>query len=133
MNRQMIAGLALLLCGSAANAADEEGSYNNPEAFSCPAVLQAIGDERAARARQQAPAPDTNYSVNYERIWNWVSGWLTAYNYLTPDTYRLVTPSAFTVWVEDFCRQNPSQNTAYVLAEYARLNNDKRVRKAPQR
>ena len=72
------------------------------------------------------------YSVNYQRIWHWVSGWLTAYNYLTRDTYSLVTPSAFMVWVEDFCRQNPSQNTSYVLAEYARLNNDKRVRKAPQ-
>jgi hypothetical protein len=31
MNRQMIAGLALLLCGSAANAADEEGYYKQFE------------------------------------------------------------------------------------------------------
>ena len=43
----------------------------------------------------------------------------------------LVKPDGFMVWVEDFCRQNPSQKTAYVLAEYARLNNDKRVRKRP--
>jgi hypothetical protein len=66
MNRQMIAGLALLLCGSAANAADEEGYYNNPEAFSCPEVLQAIGTsaQPAPGSKPQPPAHCTASTIS---------------------------------------------------------------------
>ena len=132
-NRLKTAGLALVLCGGAAHASDDDGRYSTHNAFGCPKVIQAIGDESAARAKQQSPDPDTSYNVNYQRVTNWVSGWLTAYNALTPDTYRLADMPTFMVWVEDFCRQNPSANLAGAIDSYAVANHPRRQRKGPAR
>lgn len=55
----------------------------------------------------------------------YVSGWLTGYNYLTPNTYNIIAKGGVDdvmVWMDDYCAKNLKKNVEAGLLDYTSAN-----------
>ena len=110
------------LCAAPAMAADEKGLYQTLHYISC----EAYAKDRTEPVNTGMNAVDMIY----------VSGWLSGYNYLTPNTYDIIPNhdiGTVMAWLDNFCKDNPKSNIEIALL---RLTDDlypKRVQvyKAP--
>jgi hypothetical protein len=107
------------LMGSQAVAADANGSYSVLGSSSCGAFLKALADK----------------SVQNVRDYAWIAGYMTAYNLLTPNTYKILgssdLPSA-ELWIKNYCEKNPLDDMAGALEVLMIELYPKRAIKAPK-
>jgi hypothetical protein len=97
MNRILLAALLyMVMCE--AWPVDATGNYSSVDATSC-------GDYINARRNTDG--------VFYAQITFWVSGYLTAYNTLSSDTYDILGSTdhkSAMLWLENYCKENPLKN-----------------------
>jgi hypothetical protein len=96
-----------LASSSPLKAADRAGLYQSHHFVSC---LQ-YSEDRKLPAHVGRNAADELF----------VSGWLTAFNYLTPDTYDIVPAhdiSGVMQWLDGYCRANPARGIESGLLQF---------------
>ena len=89
------------LMGSQAVARDANGAYRTVGMRSCAEFLQDLQAD------------------SWQRIVNrgWLGGYITAYNYFTPNTYQILGNSGLLgaeLWAKNFCEKNPLKDMADV-------------------
>lgn len=94
-----LSALAFTGLAAPARAADSKGLYQTLFYISCESYLQ----DRKEPAGTGRNAVDQIY----------VSGWLSAYNYLTPNTYDILpnhNVASALQWMDKFCADNPKKS-----------------------
>lgn len=97
--KRLILAAALLAAMPGARARDAAGSFETLGARSCATYMR---DKQAQGWAYNADAA-------------WVTGYLTAYNALTPDTSNILGEtdvSAALLWLESYCKVHPSSGLA---------------------
>lgn len=113
MNKKLLLQLCLCLAFAAgsispANASDERGLYQALNYISCAQYEQ----DRKLPLHTGRNAADEIY----------LSGWLTAYNYLTPSTYDIVPNHDIMKvmeWLDGYCKANPTKGIEAGLLQFA--------------
>ena len=93
------ASAAMTMCSNGVMAADDQGLYQTLHFISCEAYVK----DRKEPVNTGMNAVDTIY----------VSGWLSGYNYLTPNTYDIIPNHNINMvmsWLDNFCKNNPQKN-----------------------
>jgi hypothetical protein len=124
--------LALSLYGSDANAASASGGYFVLTTYVCVEFVNAYSAEKAVRSVQGAS--DQNiYTVHYNAMFHYVSGWLSSYNATAQDTYNIVPGgiSGAMLWLDNYCTKNPLKNLDDGLRELVTEAYPSRQQKAP--
>jgi len=101
-------------------AADEHGLYQTSHFISC---------ENYAKNRK---SPGGNTLNSLDAIY--VSGWISSYNFLTPNTYDIIpNQNMDTVmkWLDDFCKSNPKLNIEIGLIKLTDDLYPQRIQLAP--
>lgn len=102
--------IAMILCSAAtamptvAFAADAEGAYSSQRPASCRELVYEL------RSRDRTPV-----LIN---IRNWISGYITAYNRQTAETFDILGIADFEAAmhsVENFCKARPLENLAAAM------------------
>ena len=115
------------------SAADKNGAYSilrMDGVVSCADVVLAADGENTRRA--QKPNSDQNkaYTESWRIVSSYVLGYLTAYNLLSPDTYDVAGHGELagtTLWLTNYCRQNPTTDFADALQDFTLSNFPKRT------
>ena len=97
--KRLIVAATLLAAMPCAWARDTAGSFETVGARSCAAFLQ---DKRA-------------HGWAYDADTAWVTGYVTAYNALTPDTSNILGDtdvSSAMLWLQNYCKANPDSGLA---------------------
>jgi hypothetical protein len=108
-------GALLLVCmlgGNARAGASSDGRYFALAGVSCAAFVNLYWAEIAARNANHHVGGDLNFTNDFIAARYYVTGWLSAYNMLTPDTFNIVpngTEGAI-FWLNNFCTKNPLKN-----------------------
>jgi hypothetical protein len=115
--REMVAGLlfGFAQCGGA-DAATSDGKFYSYTLFHCADVVSSYSAEMSARAANYGKS-DVFYNYTYGKIYHYVSGWLTAYNALTPDTYNVV-PSGMEgvmLYLDNDCMKHPLNDVDFAV------------------
>lgn len=90
---------ALVVSGAAAKAADSKGLYQTLYYVSCATYVQ------------DRKEPENTGKNAVDKIY--VSGWLSGYNYLTPNTYDILPNHNVDIvlqWLDQFCAKSPTQS-----------------------
>jgi hypothetical protein len=93
--RSLLLGMIGIVIGSDQSFAIDGGratTFNPIAAGTCGAFIEVVGDERAARGRDRTPEPDGAYTDFYLLTYEWLKGFLTAYNVQTPNNKINVLP-----------------------------------------
>jgi hypothetical protein len=75
-----------------------------------------------------------NIGGKLSHIITWMSGYITHYNFITPDTYDIVVNTDFQsiyLWLDNYCRDNPLDNLAYAMNALTAELYPNRTRTAP--
>lgn len=100
--RMLLLFAALALVGAEVNAADMDRKYWKQGGFTCGKFVE---------DRQR---PDTRQRFT-EVMMAWLAGYVTAYNYVVPDTTNILGGSDLNsaiLWIENYCRARPLKDTA---------------------
>ena len=103
--------LATAYINQPARAADSKGLYQTLNYISC---LQ-YTDDRKLPLHTGRNAADEIY----------ISGWLSAYNYLMPNTYDVVPGHDITrvmTWMDAFCKSKPDKSVEAALVQFTSEN-----------
>ena len=98
--------VVFLGCGSA-HASDEKGLYQTLNFISCPQYAE---DRKVPLHSGRNAADEIS-----------LSGWLSAYNYLVPNTYDIVPAHDIMKvleWMDKFCKENPTKNVESGLLQF---------------
>ena len=93
---------------TSARAADDKGLYQTLNYISCAQYTE----DRKLPLHTGRNAADEIY----------VSGWLSAYNYLTPNTYDIVPEHDIVKvleWIDTFCKANPDKSAEAALLQFS--------------
>ena len=93
---------------TSARAADDKGLYQTLNYISCAQYVE----DRKLPLHTGRNAADEIY----------VSGWLSAYNYLTPNTYDIVPEHDIMKvleWIDTFCKANPDKSAEAALLQFS--------------
>ncbi len=108
------------------NAADIDGKYSitvSKQHSSCGQYVAARDEGRRGNHRQE-----NIFSV-------WISGYRTAYNAQTPDTWEIAGQTdteSMLLWLENYCKRNPLESFAGAMDLLTNELHPKRIRKAPE-
>ena len=119
--------LVFALCGNARAGGSSTGNYYSFDPFSCADFVSAYSAEAAARNANRGGT--TAFLV----IKYYVAGWLTAYNWLTPDTYNIVPGGldGAALWLNNYCTKNPLKTLERGLHELVAEAYPSRQQNAP--
>ena len=124
--------LALSLYGSDANAASASGGYFVLTTYVCVEFVNAYSADKAVRSVQGAS--DQNiYTVHYNAMFHYVSGWLSSYN-VTAQIPIILFPVGSAVrrcGGDNHCTKNPLKNLDDGLRELVTEAYPSRQQKAP--
>jgi hypothetical protein len=70
----------------------------------------------------------------YDAFKYYIMGYLTAYNSLTPDTYRISGIDQFSdvlKWLDDYCQKQPVHSFDQAINDYATGHHDTRLDRPP--
>jgi hypothetical protein len=111
--------LILLICVSfAAHAGDKKGNF----AVWGPGVKSCFSYTSARKAEK------------YDAYKYFIMGYLTAYNTLTPDTYRISGNDRFIdvmKWLDDYCQKQPVHGFEQAVNDYVVHHQDSRLSEPP--
>ena len=102
-------------------AADEHGMYQTLHLITCESYVK----DRKEPVDTGMNAVDTIY----------VAGWLSGYNYLTPNTYQIIPNNnlgAVMTWLDEFCKVNPTSNIEVALLKLTDDLYPKRIQSLPK-
>jgi hypothetical protein len=91
--------LMLLLASTMAWGADKSERYQTMGVRSCEIFVQAQREDSWAKITIEA----------------WIAGYITAYNYQTPNTYNILANrelDSIMLWLDNWCRANPREDLA---------------------
>ena len=69
------------------------------------------------------------------RFWNWVSGYVTAYNRWTPNTYDIMGKrdiDSLRGWLDNYCKENPHKSFDDAVGALMSELHPKRLKEEPQ-
>jgi hypothetical protein len=98
--RKLLVGLSMTVYSGLAQAIDGVGGYWTLNNTTCGQYMEERKNTK---------------SVAYAQTAYWVSGYISAYNRWTPDTYNILAGSdihSVMQWLENYCRTNPMKNLA---------------------
>lgn len=101
--------LLLLLMPAGAWASDKDGYTAVVSGRSCGEFIEF----RQKLEEPNADLSDTASVMDYSHTLGWIAGYLSAFNWQTPDTYQILGNSDFksaVLWLEKYCRANPSND-----------------------
>lgn len=121
-----IAFVALLSFPLLSTAADKAGSFSS----NIPKTDRSCGTYISARDEGRKG----NY-IRENKYGSWVSGYITAYNNSTQDTYNIMGNSdmdSLMSWLENYCKQNPLDSFAEATMRLMAELHPKRIRQKPK-
>jgi hypothetical protein len=110
--------LGALISGGSAMAGDVSGKYFMPSGPSCAVILDSQKKD----------------SVQYAILNQWVGGYLTAYNYVTPNTYNILGKSDLIgamQWIKNYCEEHPAAGADSAMRYLVIELYPKRIQKKP--
>lgn len=121
----MAAALAILP-PRGANASDNNGIY----------CVSGVGGQSCATVVSKLTPGDNDYISQLSEESEWVAGYLSAYNWLTPDTYSIAGFSDFQgvmTWIVDYARKHPLDPLHEAVQRLIRVLYPKRQKLGPPR
>jgi len=94
----MVLVLVLLVMPTGSYGMDSNNQY----------VTRGIGGHSCGEYNQTRQNPSSRLS-----FWNWMSGYVTAYNRWTPDTYDIMSNrglDSLRGWLDNYCKENPLES-----------------------
>ncbi len=120
LDYRLLALLITAFSSYSAIAADEKGLYQTLNYISCPQY----SEDRKLPLHNGRNAADELY----------ISGWLSGYNYLTPNTYDIVPGHdvmKVMEWLDSFCQVNTSKSVESGLLQFTSDNYPTRMQVYP--
>lgn len=112
--------LMLLLAVPASHAADDHGNY----------AVWGMGSKSCHTYNQVSAQGETGDYRNY------VMGYLTAYNAVAQDTYRIegnMNIDEIMTWIHDYCEVKPMNGFEQALSDFTVEHASTRIQRAPSR
>jgi hypothetical protein len=113
--------LGLGLSSQGALASDSKGMYQTLYYIPCESYIQ---------HRKEPPNTGNNAIAKI-----YVSGWLSGYNYVTPQTYNILSDMGsddVLEWIDDYCAKNTGQNLDAALLQLTKEKYDTRLQEFSQ-
>jgi hypothetical protein len=104
----LLALVVVSLLGTKASGADAIGTYTVVETTACANFVTTYSGEMDARKRNGMGAGKVN-TWPYATDYNYVAGWLSAFNFLTPDTVNILPNGVegAMLWLNNYCNSHP--------------------------
>jgi hypothetical protein len=110
--RGVVGALLLVFAlGGNVRAATSSGFYSSTK-ISCADFLGRYSAEISARNANHYGGGDQIFTPQFVAAVNYVAGWTSAYNLLTPDTYDILPNGILgaLLWLNNYCAKNPLQH-----------------------
>lgn len=117
----LLSALGALCASLPAHAADSKGLYQTLYYISC------------ATYTQDRKEPENSGKNAVDKIY--VSGWLSGYNYLTPNTFDIIpnhNVDMVLLWLDQYCGKNPDKSVEAGLLQLTDELYPERVKEMPK-